>query len=78
MRMAEIRVTVNKAKCQAYAKCKSIAPAVFALGADGKVQVLDAAGAPAETVVTAARNCPYRVITVEQVDGPRLFPPQRK
>jgi ferredoxin len=76
--MAELRVTVNKAKCQAYAKCQSIAPAVFALGEDGKVQVLDAAGAPAEAVVKAARGCPYRVITVEEVGGPRLFPPERK
>jgi ferredoxin len=76
--MTQVRITLNTAKCQAYAKCSAVAPAVFALGEDRKVRVLDEGGAPVDAIVKAAKSCPYRVITVEEVAGQRLFPPERK
>jgi ferredoxin len=77
--MSRLRVTVNSLKCQTYKRCTAIAPAVFALGADGKATVLGADSAPQEEVVKAARSCPYRAIVVVVEDsGEQLFPPPPK
>ena len=77
--MTRLRIELNKERCQAFAKCTTTAPAVFALGADRKVVVVDAAGADDETIVKAAKSCPYRVITlVDDVSGAPVFPPGRK
>lgn len=77
--MARLRIELNTAKCQAFAKCKAIAPAVFALGEDRKVRVIDAAAAPQELLVKAARGCPYGVISVfDDENGQPVFPPPRR
>jgi ferredoxin len=77
--MSRLRVAINPLKCQAYKRCTAIAPAVFALGMDGKATVLRPDGAPREEVVKAARSCPYRAITVIVDDtGEQLFPPLHK
>jgi ferredoxin len=74
--MSRLRVSVNPVKCQAYKRCSAIAPAVFALGPDGKSTVLQADGAPDEEVVKAARSCPYRAITVTvAATNEQIFPP---
>ena len=77
--MSRLRVAVNPAKCQSYKRCTALAPAVFALGADGKAGVLDPQAAAQEDVVKAARSCPYRAITVTlEASGEQLFPPLPK
>jgi len=74
--MARFRVSVNPAKCQAYKRCTAIAPAVFAIGADGKASVLSCEGAGDEEIVRAARSCPYRAISVaDAASGEQIFPP---
>ena len=76
---SRLRVSVNPLKCQSYKRCTALAPAVFALGADGKATVLDPNGTPRDEVVKAARSCPYRAITVVAEDsGEQLFPPLPK
>jgi ferredoxin len=74
--MSRLRVSVNTLKCQAYKRCTAIAPAVFAIGPDGKATALQPDAAPDEEVIKAARSCPYRAITVT-VDATKeqLFPP---
>lgn len=77
--MTRLRIELNKDRCQAFAKCTTTAPAVFQLGADRKVTVVDAAGADNETILRAARSCPYRVITlIDDASGAPVFPPGRK
>lgn len=77
--MSRLRVSVNSGKCQAYGRCTAIAPAVFTPGPDGKSTVLQADAAPDETVVKAARSCPYRAITVTvDATNEQVFPPLPK
>lgn len=77
--MTRLRIELNTDRCQAFAKCTTTAPAVFRLGANRKVMVVDVAGADNETIVRAARSCPYRVITlIDDASGAPVFPPGRK
>jgi ferredoxin len=73
-----MRIEMSKKKCQAFGNCVARAPAVFGLGADKKVELIDAAGASDDTILQAAKSCPYRVIAVSSDDGEQIFPPVRK
>ena len=73
-----VRIEITKRKCQAFGNCLAKAPEVFRLGDDRKVEVIDPVGGSDETVVQAAKSCPYRVITVFDPDGLQLFPAPRK
>ena len=76
--MSRLRVSVNLQKCQSYQRCMAVAPAVFGIGADGKATVLHPEDAPLQQVISAARACPYRAITVARDGGEQLFPPPPK
>jgi ferredoxin len=76
--MTSVRIEINKKKCQAFGNCFARAPAVFRLGADKKVEVIDPAGASDETILQAAKSCPYRAIAVSNEQGEQIFPPPRK
>ncbi len=76
--MTSVRVEISKKKCQAFGNCIAKAPAVFVLGADKKVELIDPTGAPGETILQAAKSCPYRAIAVSNEQGEQIFPPPRK
>ncbi len=76
--MTSVRVEISKKKCLAFGNCIAKAPAVFALGADKKVELIDPAGAPDATILQAAKSCPYRAIAVSDEHGEQIFPPARK
>lgn len=77
--MPRLRIEIAKAKCRSFGKCMSVAPEVFALDEARKASLRDPDGAPDETIVRAARSCPYRVITVvDDPTGEPIFPPARK
>jgi ferredoxin len=76
--MPSVRIEITKKKCQAFGNCMAKAPAVFALGADRKVELVDPGGAPDDTILQAAKSCPYRVIAVIDAGGEQIFPPVRK
>ncbi len=76
--MTSVRVEISKKKCQAFGNCIAKAPAVFVLGADKKVGLVDPAGAPDQTILQAAKSCPYRAIAVSNEQGEQIFPPPRK
>ena len=77
--MTRLRIELNTDRCQSFAKCTTTAPAVFALGEERKVVILDKAGADDETIVKAAKSCPYRVISLfDDESGAPVFPPGRK
>lgn len=75
--MISVRIDINKKKCQAFGNCFARAPTVFRLGADKKVELIDPAGGPDETILQAAKSCPYRVIAVSNEHGEQIFPPPR-
>lgn len=76
--MAKLKITVNKVRCIASEDCVETAPAVFQLGVDGKSEAVNPAGAPEATILTAARACPVKAITVvDQEIGEQLFPPKK-
>jgi ferredoxin len=77
--MTQYRIELATTKCQAYGLCLKTAPAVFALGDDRKVRLVDPAGAADEVILKAAKGCPYRAIAmVDQPSDTQIFPPPRK
>lgn len=76
--MARLSITVNKSRCIGSGDCVETAPAVFQLGADEKSEVIDPAGASDGVIVSAARSCPVKAITVTDESGTQLFPPPKK
>jgi len=77
--MSKFRVELNQSKCQAYGKCTATAPAVFGLDDNGKVRLVGNAETADDAVVKAARNCPYRVITVVDAgSGEQILPAPRR
>jgi ferredoxin len=70
-----VRIETDGEKCQAYKRCTVVAPAVFGLGTDGKVEVLDPHGAEDATILKAAKSCPYRAIAVfDETSAEQLWP----
>jgi ferredoxin len=76
--MAKLSVTINKARCIGSGDCVETAPTVFQLDADGKSEVINVSGAPDASILSAARSCPVKAITVVDDSGAQLFPPPKK
>jgi ferredoxin len=77
--MAKLNATVNTEKCQSYGACMKNAPEVFQPDAENKAQVLDPRAAADETLLKAARSCPYKAITVvDEETGEQLHPRVKK
>jgi ferredoxin len=77
--MAKLKTIVDKHKCIASGDCIETAPAVFRFDSDEKSEVYNQAGAPDSVIVSAARGCPAKAITViDEESGTQLFPPPKK
>jgi ferredoxin len=77
--MAKLKTTVDKRKCIASGDCVETAPGVFQFDADGKSEVYNQTGAADAVIVSAARGCPVKAITViDEETGTQLFPPPKK
>jgi ferredoxin len=71
----ELRITVDHDLCMGNGQCVFLAPEVFRHNANRQSEVVDATGAPEETVVKAAGFCPTGAISVADAhSGERLFP----
>ena len=72
---SKVKITVDLDRCVGSTMCIQIAPAVFALTAEGQSSVTDAGGDTLERIVDAAENCPMEAIRVEDLStGSVLFP----
>lgn len=70
-----MKITVDRTKCEGYAKCVQAAPKVFQLDAKMIAEVSDANGDTDEKILLAARICPTKAITLEEEEsGKKLFP----
>jgi ferredoxin len=77
--MAKLKITVDKPRCISSGDCVETAPTVFQLDTDGKSDLMNPTGASDAVIVSAARGCPVKAITVVDEDtGTQLFPPPKK
>ena len=71
-----MKITVDRTKCEGYAKCVQAAPKVFKLDAKMTAEVIDPKGDADERILLAARICPTKAIRVEEEGtGKKLYPP---
>jgi ferredoxin len=56
-------VKINKDLCIGCGTCEALCPAVFKLGAEGKAEIINQAGAPCAK--NAAESCPVQAIEVK-------------
>ena len=72
-----MKITVDRTKCEGYAKCIQAAPKVFQLDAKMIAEVSDSKGDSDDKILLAARICPTKAIILEEEGtGKRLFPAQ--
>jgi ferredoxin len=70
-----MNITVDRTKCEGYARCVQAAPKVFGLDAKMIAEVIDSKGDSDEKILLAARLCPTKAITVEEEGtAKKLFP----
>jgi ferredoxin len=70
-----MKITVDRTKCEGYAKCIQAAPKVFQLDAKMIAEVSDSKGDSDDKILLAARICPTKAIILEEEGtGKRLFP----
>jgi ferredoxin len=71
-----MKITVDRAKCEGYAKCVQAAPKVFQLDKTMIAEVSDPQGESDDKILLAARICPTKAIALyEEVSGKKVFPP---
>jgi len=71
-----MRITIDRTKCEGYAKCVQASPKVFKLDAKMIAEVIDAKGDSDERILLAAKICPTKAIAVsEEETGKKLYPP---
>ena len=61
-----MKITVDRSKCEGYARCVQAAPKVFQLDAKMIAEVADGKGDNDEKILLAARLCPTKAIAVEE------------
>jgi ferredoxin len=70
-----MKITVDRTKCEGYARCVQAAPKVFGLDAKMIAEVVDPKGGSDEKILLAARLCPTKAIALEEEGtGKKLFP----
>jgi ferredoxin len=70
-----MKVTVDRTKCEGYAKCIQASPKVFRLDAKMIAEVIDPQGDSDEKILLAAKICPTKAISLEEEGtGKKLFP----
>jgi ferredoxin len=70
-----MKITVDRTKCEGYAKCVQAAPKVFKLDAKLIAEVVDPRGDSDEKILLGAKICPTKAIILEEEGtGKKLFP----
>ena len=70
-----MKITVDRTKCECYAKCMQATPKVFKLDAKMIAEVIDPKGDSDEKIMLAAKICPTKAISLEEEGtGKKLYP----
>jgi ferredoxin len=70
-----MKITVDRTKCEGYAKCIQATPKVFKLDAKMIAEVVNPKGDSDEKILLAAKICPTKAISLEEEEtGKKVFP----
>jgi len=70
-----VKITIDRTKCEGYAKCVQAAPKVFKLDAKMIAEVIDPKAEADEKLVLVAKLCPTKAIFLEEEGtGKKIFP----
>jgi len=70
-----MKITIDRTKCEGYAKCIQASPKVFKLDAKMIAEVIDPTADSDEKIVLAAKICPTKAISLEEEgSGRKIFP----
>ncbi len=70
-----MKISIDRTRCEGYAKCIQAAPKVFKLDAKMIAEVIDPKGDTDERILLAAKICPTKAISLEEEGtGKKLFP----
>ncbi len=69
MASTDMKINVDKEACIGCGTCVALAPNTFNLDAEGKSEVVDAAGDPEVDIRKAAEACPVSAIKIEEVES---------
>jgi ferredoxin len=70
-----MNITIDRTKCDGYAKCVQAAPKVFRLDAKMIAEVIDPKAETDEKILLTAKICPTKAIVLEEEEtGKRIFP----
>ena len=70
-----MKITIDRTKCEGYAKCIQASPKVYKLDAKMIAEVIDAKADIDEKILLAAKICPTKAIILEEEGtGKKIFP----
>jgi ferredoxin len=70
-----MKITVDRTKCEGYAKCIQATPKVFKLDKTMIAEVIDSKGDSDEKILLAAKICPTKAISLEEEGtGKKIYP----
>lgn len=70
-----MKITVDRTKCEGYAKCIQATPKVFKLDKTMIAEVIDSRGDSDEKILLAAKICPTKAISLEEEEtGKKIYP----
>lgn len=70
-----MKITVDRTKCEGYAKCIQATPKVFKLDKTMIAEVIDPKGDSDEKILLAAKICPTKAIGLEEErTGKKIYP----
>ena len=70
-----MKITVDRTKCEGYAKCLQATPKVFKLDKTMIAEVIDSKGDSDEKILLAAKICPTKAIGLEEEGtGKKIYP----
>jgi ferredoxin len=70
-----MKITIDRTKCEGYAKCVQASPKVFKLDAKMIAEVIDPKAEADEKLVLVAKLCPTKAIILEEEGtGKKIFP----
>ena len=70
-----MKITVDRTKCEGYAKCIQATPKVFKLDKTMIAEVIDPRGDSDEKILLAAKICTTKAISLEEEDtGKKIYP----
>jgi ferredoxin len=70
-----MKITVDRTKCEGYAKCVQASPKVFKLDKTMISEVIDTNGDTDQKILLAAKICPTKAIALEEEgSGKKVYP----